>query len=98
MSETGSRRHILQPLITYKSTMLAQNKCYTFKVDSASNKFQIAEEFERLYDAKVLRVNVVTVRTHRKRTKKGHTTKADTKKAYIYSDKELAEIFPKLEV
>ncbi|MDJ0625522.1 MAG: 50S ribosomal protein L23 [Candidatus Caenarcaniphilales bacterium] len=99
MSKAASEnqnRVILKPVITYKTTQAAQNKCYCFYVSRLSNKYQIAEEFEKLFNAKVLRVNTVADRTKKKRSKKGYSQRADGKKAYIYSDTEL-DIFPKLE-
>lgn len=95
-SNTRQRRAILSPLITYKSTQSAQNKCYTFYVRKDANKFEIANDFKDLFNGKVLRVNTVAVRTKKKRTKKGYVQKADQKKAFIYTDVEL-DIFPKIE-
>ncbi len=91
-----SKKAILGPIITYKTTQLAQKKCYTFEVRYDANKFEIAQEFEALFKGKATRVNTTADRTHRKRTKKGYTLKADRKKAYIYSDVDL-DVFPKLE-
>jgi large subunit ribosomal protein L23 len=92
----GAKRAILSPIITYKSTQCASQKCYTFYVRKDANKFEIAQDFATLYNGKALRVNTVKVRTKSKRTKKGYSQKADWKKAYIYSDIEL-DIFPKIE-
>ncbi|MDX1919710.1 MAG: 50S ribosomal protein L23 [Candidatus Caenarcaniphilales bacterium] len=98
MSEANLKqtRTILSPIVTYKSTQNAQQKCYTFYVRREANKFEIADEFKRLYNGKVLRVNTVTVRSKNKRNKKGYSRKADWKKAYIYTDIEL-DIFPKID-
>lgn len=95
-STETQNRVILSPVITYKTTQAAQDKCYCFYVDRNSNKHQIAEEFTKLFKGKVLRVNTVADRAKRRRTKKGHSQGADGKKAYIYTDIEL-DIFPKLE-
>ncbi len=86
---------LISPIITHKSTILAQSKCYTFLVKRNFNKDQIAEAFEKIFGAKVLRINTTVKRSKNRRTKKGYRMSADLKKAYIQTDKEL-DIFPKL--
>lgn len=96
MSENNTFKNeiILAPAITHKSTLLATDKCYTFYVKKDANKYQIAEAFNKLFDAEALKVRTVTVRSKKKRTRKGYILKSDRKKAYISSDKELKDIFP----
>lgn len=89
------KRAILSPIITYKSTSLAQKKCYAFQVRADAGKYEIALEFAELFKGKVLRINTTRDKAHKKRGKKGYSRKADGKKAYIYTDIEL-DIFPKL--
>ncbi len=89
-------RAIKSPIITYKSTQLAQKKCYTFLVSPSASKDQIAAEFEEIFKAKVTRVNTVRKLSKARRTRKGKSQPQDMKKAYIYSDIEL-DIFPKLQ-
>jgi large subunit ribosomal protein L23 len=91
------KKTILAPLITFKSTQLAQRKCYTFQVRPDASKDEISQEFKEIFKGKVLKINTVADRTHKRKTKKGYARKADGKKAYIYSDIDL-DIFPKLEV
>ncbi|MDX1919051.1 MAG: 50S ribosomal protein L23 [Candidatus Caenarcaniphilales bacterium] len=95
MNNLKQKRSILEPVITFKSTQLAQNKCYTFRVRPDASKDEIAEEFSKIFKGKVNRVNVTWIRSHKRRTRKGHTKPADQKKAYIWSEIEL-DIFPKL--
>ncbi len=90
------RRIILAPIITEKSAKLVANKCYTFQVDSLSNKDQISQEFTRIFKGKVLRINTVAERYKLRKTKRGSRRKHPTKKAYIFTDIEL-DIFPKVE-
>jgi ribosomal protein L23 len=90
------KKAILSPVITYKSTQLAQDKCYVFQVRPDANKHEISQEFQELFKGKVLRINTSADRAHRRKTKKGHSLKADGKKAFIYTDIEL-DIFPKLD-
>lgn len=85
---------ILKPIVTLKSSNLSTEKIYTFLVASNANKHQIAQAFEELYSAKATRVNTVTMRSKVKRTRNGLVQKADRKKAYIFSEKEL-DIIPK---
>lgn len=49
---------IIKPLITEKVSLITEtNNSYGFKVDVKSNKNQIKQAIEKLYDVKVLRVN-----------------------------------------
>jgi ribosomal protein L23 len=91
----SKKRAILAPVITSKTTSLAQTKCYTFEVRPDANKHEISLEFTELFKGKVLRVNTTRDKAHKRRSKKGYSKKADGKKAYIYTDIELS-IFPKL--
>jgi len=87
------KRVIKRPIITAKSTDIAQNKCYTFEVDSLANKYQIAEEFAYLFEVKAEKVNTSAIRKHKKRKRK--VRERDTKKAFILT-KETIDLFPKL--
>jgi len=89
---------LIKPIITHKSTLVASastNKCYVFEVAAQANKHQIAQEFTRIFNAKVFRVNTAPIRRHKRFTKRGLRQKSDGKKAYIYTDTEL-ELFPKI--
>jgi len=58
---------ILDPRITEKSMAQLQNaNKVTVKVAAGANKIEIKEAFERLYGAKVLRVNIVNQRAKEK--------------------------------
>ena len=88
------QRAILAPLVTEKTTQLAQKNYFTFIVRASANKHEIAQEFWELFGSKVQRVN--TVRKLAKTGRRGRR-KADGKKAYILSaGADLSKVFPKL--
>ena len=75
---------LLQPLITEKSTGLAEDSNQVvFKVDSRANKREIKAAVEQLIDVNVLSVRVVSVKGKTKRTRTGLGKCADWKKAYV---------------
>lgn len=61
------RNVIKAPIITEKSAALAQNNVITFSVDVNSNKTQIKQAVEKLFDVKVESVNTVNVKPKKKR-------------------------------
>lgn len=61
------RNVIKAPIITEKSTALAQNNIITFSVDVNANKTQIKQAVEKLFDVKVESVNTVNVKPKKKR-------------------------------
>lgn len=50
---------IKRPLVSEKSTKLAEQRKYTFEVDKNANKIQIKESIEAIFDVKVTKVNVI---------------------------------------
>lgn len=75
---------IKSPIITEKSSELAQNKnTYTFSVDTKANKVQIKQAIESIFNVKVESVNTINVRPKRKKVGKyvGQTSKV--KKAIV---------------
>ena len=56
-----------RPVVTEKSTMLAEQGKYVFEVASAANKPQIRQAVERAFEVHVTAVNTFTVRGKRKR-------------------------------
>lgn len=71
------------PIMTEKSSALAQNNVMTFSVDVKANKTQIKQAIEKIFNVKVESVNTVTVRPRKKRVGKysGYTNKV--KKAIV---------------
>lgn len=75
---------IKAPIITEKSSDLAQNKnTITFSVDTKANKIQIKQAVEKIFNVKVENVNTINVKPRKKRVGKyvGKTNKI--KKAIV---------------
>ena len=74
---------IKAPIITEKTSDLAQNNVITFSVDVKANKVQIKQAVEKIFNVKVESVNTVTVRPKKKRVGRytGYTNKV--KKAIV---------------
>ncbi len=58
---------IKKPIVTEKTTMLSEQRKYTFEVDKNANKIQIKQAVEELFDVKVEKVNVINVKKKPKR-------------------------------
>jgi large subunit ribosomal protein L23 len=58
---------VRRPVITEKSTMLAEDGRYTFEVAVGATKTRVKEAVETAFGVKVAQVNVMSVRGKRKR-------------------------------
>ena len=58
---------IKAPIITEKTSDLANNNTITFSVDPKANKTQIKQAVEKIFNVKVDSVNTINVRAKRKR-------------------------------
>lgn len=58
---------IKAPIITEKSSTLAQNNTYVFSVDIKANKTQIKDAIEKIFNVKVENVNTINVKPKKKR-------------------------------
>ncbi|OGX05125.1 MAG: 50S ribosomal protein L23 [Omnitrophica bacterium RIFCSPLOWO2_12_FULL_50_11] len=58
---------IREPLVTEKGTKQEKNRKYYFRVDKHSNKHEIREAVERLFNVKVTKVNTMRMSGKRKR-------------------------------
>ena len=78
---------IIKPILTEKSYLGIQNKIYTFLVNKAANKIEIAKAVEEVFNVKVEKVNTIVVKGHKKEqnTKSGRTVgkTSDYKKAIV---------------
>ncbi len=74
---------IKAPIITEKSSDLAQNNVITFSVDVRANKTQIKQAVEHIFDVKVESVNTINVKPKTRRVGRyaGKTNKV--KKAIV---------------
>ena len=71
------------PIMTEKSSNLAQDNIITLSVDVKANKTQIKQAVEKVFNVKVESVNTINVRPKKKRVGKytGYTSKV--KKAIV---------------
>ncbi len=75
---------ILAPVVSEKSYDLIENEnTYTFEVDPRSNKEEIRDAIEEIFDVTVLRVNTMNRKGKRKRS--GYTIgrRKDVKRAIV---------------
>lgn len=75
---------ILAPVVSEKSYDLIENEnTYTFEVDPRSNKEEIRDAIEEIFDVRVLRVNTMNRQGKRKRS--GYTLgkRKDVKRAIV---------------
>ena len=81
--ETHPYAVILRPLVTEKSTILAGQNQYAFKVHRSANKLQIKDAVELAFNVEVKAVNVMNVRGKSKRFQMGQASAPDWKKAVV---------------
>lgn len=74
---------IYSPVITEKTSALAQNNTYVFKVAKAANKIQIKQAIEETFGVKVLSVNTLNTKPKKKRVGRYTGTRKTYKKAII---------------
>lgn len=76
---------INRPLVTEKSTQLAQKKVYLFEVSTDANKHQVAATVEELFKVKVQSVRMAVRKGKEKRVGRSFKTKQmpDIKIAYV---------------
>lgn len=88
---------ISRPLVTEKSTQLAQNKVYQFEVNAQANKHQIAQTVEELFKVKVDNVRIAIRKGKEKRVGKKMVTKKrpNIKIAFVKLSEGSIDLFPK---
>ena len=75
---------ILKPVITEKSTFATDlNNAYTFRVASDSNRIEIKNAIEDIFDVKVKKVNTLKQRGKRKRIGRSIGFTSGFKKAVV---------------
>ena len=87
---------ISRPLVTEKSTQLAQKKVYQFEVNANANKHQVAQTVEELFKVKVDRVRIAIRKGKEKRVGKKMMAKKreDVKIAYVTLSEGSIDLFP----
>lgn len=84
MSNERLYKVLLAPRITEKSTRLSENSNqYVFKVTSDSNKTEIKDAVEKLFEVNVESVRIVNVKGKSKTFKLRAGKRNDWKKAYV---------------
>ena len=74
---------IIAPVVSEKSYGLIEEGTYTFVVHPDSNKTEIKQAVEHLFDVRVTQVNTVNRKGKRKRTGIRYGMRKDTKRAYV---------------
>lgn len=75
---------IIRPIITEKTMRLQSDRnCVTFEVKKGSNKTEIKQAIEAIFDVKVKAVNIVNVAGKKKRVGRYDGLTAAVRKAYV---------------
>lgn len=61
---------VIEPVISEKSTMLATQKKYVFKVHPSSNKIMVKAAIEKLFNVKVKDCNTINIKGKKRRDRK----------------------------
>ena len=72
-----------KPVLTEKSLALMDENKYTFDVDVHSNKIEIRQAVEKLFNVKVEKVNIINVRPKKRRVGRYEGFKPSMKKAIV---------------
>ncbi|KUM74056.1 50S ribosomal protein L23 [Streptomyces sp. ISL-22] len=80
---TDLRDILIKPVVSEKSYALLDENKYTFVVAPGSNKTQIKQAVETVFEVKVTGVNTINRQGKRKRTKTGFGQRAGTKRAIV---------------
>ncbi|MFC7406604.1 50S ribosomal protein L23 [Georgenia alba] len=74
---------IVKPIVSEKSYGLIDEGKYTFEVDPRSNKTEIKNAIEKIFDVKVASVNTANRKGKARRTRFGIGKRKDTKRAIV---------------
>jgi len=74
---------IRRPIVTEKTTKLAEKNQYTFEVDRNANKIEIKQAVEALFKVKVVSVNVINELAKAKRVGQHSGFKPAVSKAIV---------------
>ena len=88
---------ILEPVITEKSTALSQHNKYTFMIANNATKSDVRSVFSEIFPGrKVLSVQSLKIKGHKKRTKSGFKLPVDRKKVVVTVEGPKIEYFPEV--
>ena len=82
-SSRSSVQIVKYPIITDKATRLLENNQYSFVVDRYSDKIEIKEAIENLFDVKVIKINTCNLPRKQKRVGRYIGWKPQYKKAIV---------------
>jgi len=74
---------IRSPLVSEKATFVSQFNHYVFKVSTGSNKSEIKEAVEKIFNVKVKSVNTLNQKGKKKRFKNKTGFRSNLKKAFV---------------
>ena len=74
---------IVAPVVSEKTYSLMDEGKYTFLVDQDSNKTEIKQAIETIFDLQVAKVNTLNRQGKRRRTRTGWGKRKDTKRAIV---------------
>ncbi|MFG0325837.1 MAG: 50S ribosomal protein L23 [Phycisphaerales bacterium JB037] len=74
---------IRKPVLTEKSTAMAEENTYAFEVDRRSNKDEIKAAIEELYGVRVENVRTLMTKGRRRRLRYGWVNGGKVKKAMV---------------
>jgi large subunit ribosomal protein L23 len=77
------REVIIKPIVSEKSYNLIDQGKYTFEVDPRSNKTEIKQAIENIFNVKVASINTLNRVGKTRRTKFGLGKRKDTKRAIV---------------
>lgn len=83
---------IVRPLVTEDSMMKAEEKTYVFEVAKNSNKIEIRNAIEKIFNVKVASVNTMNVKGKKKRMGQNVGKRPDWKKAIVQLTEDSDEI------
>ncbi len=89
---------ILKPVITEAAIADMHDKKYTFRVDTAANKIEIARAVEEIFKVKVEKVTTVMMKSKPKRVRYVSGQTSEWKKAFVKltADSKSIEFFDSL--
>ncbi|WP_346844885.1 50S ribosomal protein L23 [uncultured Rothia sp.] len=84
---------IIAPVVSEKSYSQLDEGKYSFLVDPSSNKLEIKQAIEEIFDVKVASVNTANRPGKRKRTRFGWGTRKSTKRAIVTLSEGAIDLF-----
>ena len=83
MNKDKIYKSIIAHHISEKTMGLAEVQQYVFKIISCAGKSDVKKAVEHIFDVEVKAVNIVNVKSERKKKAKGFSVRKGFKKAYV---------------